>query len=67
MTGDQGYHAAMTTSPLEPHEETHEEVAAADPGRGAPRQAPGVGGENEEPDEVPERAAQDGEPLEPPD
>jgi hypothetical protein len=39
----------------------HDEDAAADPG--APRQEPG----GEEPDEVPERAADEGEPVEPPD
>jgi hypothetical protein len=57
----------MTTSPFEPHEEHDQEVAAADPGRGAPEQAPGLGVENEEPDEVPERGAEEGEPIEPPD
>jgi hypothetical protein len=57
----------MTTSPMEPHEETRDEVAAADPGLGGPDQAPGFGVEAEEPDEVPERAAEEDEPVEPPD
>ena len=61
----------MTTSPMEPHSEPREEVAAADPGRGAPDQAPGFGVEVEEPDElpeeVPERATEEGEAGEPPD
>lgn len=55
----------MTTSPMEPHEQPRDE--AADPGRGAPDQAPGFGVEAEEPDEVPERAAEEGDPVEPPD
>jgi hypothetical protein len=57
----------MTTTPFEPHGERDEQIAAADPGRGAPEQAPGFGVENEEPDEVPDRAQQEGEPAEPPD
>jgi hypothetical protein len=57
----------MTTTPFEPHQERDEEVAAADPGRGAPPPAPGLGPENEEQAEVSERAAQQGEPTEPPD
>jgi hypothetical protein len=57
----------MTTTPFEPHDDHDQEVAAADPGRGAPEQAPGFGVENEEPDEVPERAQEEGEAGEPPD
>lgn len=61
----------MTTTPFEPHEERDQDVPAADPGHGAPEPAPGfgVGGEEPDgqPDEVPERAAQEGEPVEPPD
>ncbi|MFI7677346.1 hypothetical protein [Actinophytocola sp. NPDC049390] len=57
----------MTTTPFEPHEEPHDEVAAADPGRGAPEQAPGFGVAGEEPDETPEQAAKKGEAVEPPD
>jgi hypothetical protein len=53
----------MTTTPFEPHEEPTEDVAAADPGRGAP----GSGVEDEEPDETPEGAAGKGEAVEPPD
>ncbi len=62
-----GIAAGMTTTPFEPHEEPHDEVAAADPGRGAPDQAPGFGVEDEEPDETPEQAAKEGEAVEPPD
>jgi hypothetical protein len=51
----------MTTTPFEPHEERDEE------GRDAPRPAPGSEVEDKEPDEVPERAAGQGEPVEPPD
>lgn len=57
----------MTTTPFEPHEDPDDEVAAADPGRGAPKQAPGFGVEDEEPDEVPERAQREGMAGEPPD
>lgn len=62
-----GYRGRMTTTPFEPHEEPHDEVAAADPGRGAPEQAPGFGVAGEEPDETPEQAAKKGEAVEPPD
>ena len=41
----------MTTSePLLPHPGDDERVAAADPGRGAPEPAPGLGVGGEEPD-----------------
>jgi hypothetical protein len=56
----------MTTTPMEPHEEHEQEIPAADPGRGAPQRAPGFGEQDEEAD-VPERAAREGEPVEPPD
>jgi hypothetical protein len=57
----------MTRTPFEPSDVPHEEDGAADPGRGAPEQAPGTGAGDEEPDETPERAAQEGEAVEPPD
>ncbi|MEY9215440.1 hypothetical protein NI17_014885 [Thermobifida halotolerans] len=41
----------MTSRPFEPNPQLdREEIAAADPGPGAPPQAPGFGVENEEPD-----------------
>jgi hypothetical protein len=57
----------MTTTPFEPHGDRDLEIPAADPGQGAPDQAPGFGVEGEEPSEVPEKAADEGEPVEPPD
>lgn len=56
----------MTTTPFEPHEERDEEVAAADPGRGAPEPAPGFGVSGEGPDETPEQAAEESEAVDPP-
>ncbi|WP_198285973.1 hypothetical protein [Saccharomonospora marina] len=41
----------MTTAPFEPNPQPEEEIAAADPGRGAPRPAPGFGPTNVEPDQ----------------
>ena len=61
-----GYLRVMTTTPFEPHEEPEDEVAAADPGRGAPEQAPGFG-DDEEPDEVPDPDQEAGLAGEPPD
>lgn len=61
-----GYSAPMTTSPMEPHEEPREEVAA-DPGQETPDTAPGSGDEGVAPGDSPERAAEEGEPVEPPD
>lgn len=41
----------MTTAPFEPDPEFGKpRIAAADPGHGAPEQAPGFGVEDEEPD-----------------
>ena len=41
----------MTTTPFEPDPEFGKpRIAAADPGQGAPEQAPGFGVEGEEPD-----------------
>ena len=57
----------MTTTPFEPPQERDEEIAAADPGRGAPRTAPEFGPGAEEADEVGERAVNEGEAGEPPD
>ncbi len=43
----------MTTTPFEPHPEFGKpRIAAADPGQGAPEQAPGFGVETEAPDVV---------------
>ncbi|MFE2752816.1 hypothetical protein ACFXGA_12550 [Actinosynnema sp. NPDC059335] len=45
----------MTTAPFEPDPEFGKpRIAAADPGQGAPEQAPGYGVEAEEPGVVPE-------------
>jgi hypothetical protein len=59
----------MTRTPFEPHDDPDEESAAADPGRGAPEQAPGFGVTTEEPDRLPERPeeADDETAGEPPD
>lgn len=43
----------MTTmEPFLPHPDDHEQIAAADPGQGAPAPAPGFGVPGEEPDQV---------------
>lgn len=55
----------MTTTPFDPDEERDDD--AADPGPGAPEPAPGFGVSDEGPDETPERAAGQGEAVEPPD
>jgi hypothetical protein len=57
----------MTRTPFEPHDDRDEQVAAADPGRGAPEQDPDFEAEGEEPDEVPEPAQEEGQAGEPPD
>ena len=58
----------MTSTPFEPGENSaDQDIPAADPGRGAPEPAPGFGVGDEGPDEVPEKAAGQGEPVEPPD
>jgi hypothetical protein len=54
----------MTTAPFEPSPEfPRDQIAAADPGAGAPEQAPGFGVESEEPD----RTGGDADPDERPD
>lgn len=49
----------MTTAPFEPDPGQEEEIAAADPGRGAPEVAPGFGPTAIDPDQVDAPQAED--------